>query len=137
MSNYDHKAIEKKWQNRWEKEATFEVGNDAKKSKKKYILDMLPYTSAAGLHVGHPEGYTATDIYSRYLRMNGYDVLHPMGWDAFGLPTENYAIKSGVHPKESTKQNIETFKRQIKSFGFSYDWSREVDTSSPEYYKWT
>jgi leucyl-tRNA synthetase len=137
MKDYDHKSIEKKWQARWEKEGTFRVSDDVKKSKKKYILDMFPYPSGAGLHVGHPEGYTATDIYSRYLRMNGYDVLHPMGWDAFGLPAENYAIKSGVHPKESTDNNIETFRKQIKSLGFSCDWSREVNTSSPDYYKWT
>ncbi len=135
--NYDHKVIEKKWQRSWEKEGIFAAGDKVKKEKKKYILDMFPYPSGAGLHVGHPEGYTATDIYSRYLRMKGYSVLHPMGWDAFGLPAENYAIKSGVHPKESTEANIKTFTRQIKSLGFSYDWSREVNTSSPDYYRWT
>ncbi|OGY93196.1 MAG: hypothetical protein A3H70_00260 [Candidatus Komeilibacteria bacterium RIFCSPLOWO2_02_FULL_48_11] len=134
---YNHKTIEKKWQERWAKEGAFVAADKVKPNKKKYILDMFPYPSGAGLHVGHPEGYTATDIYSRYLRMKGYQVLHPMGWDAFGLPAENYAIKSGVHPKESTDNNIKTFTRQIKSLGFSYDWTREVNTSSPDYYKWT
>lgn len=135
---YNHKEIEPKWRERWEKERAFEVTEDPKrKDKKKYILDMFPYPSSNGLHVGHPEGYTATDIYSRYLRMNGYHVLHPMGWDAFGLPAENYAIKERVHPAETTQKNIATFKRQIQSLGLSYDWSREIDTSSPEYYRWT
>lgn len=135
---YNHKHIEKKWQERWEKERAFEVTEDqAKKEKKQYILDMFPYPSSNGLHVGHPEGYTATDIYSRYLRMNGYHVLHPMGWDAFGLPAENFAIKQGVHPSETTEANIKNFKRQIQSLGFSYDWSREINTSSPDYYRWT
>jgi len=135
--SYDHKSIEKKWQERWEKEGVFNAPDKVKLDKKKYILDMFPYPSGAGLHVGHPEGYTATDIYSRYLRMKGFQVLHPMGWDAFGLPAENYAIKSGVHPKASTENNIKTFTRQIKALGFSYDWSREVNTSDPNYYKWT
>ncbi|MEK7649041.1 MAG: leucine--tRNA ligase [Patescibacteria group bacterium] len=133
---YPHQSIEKKWQEVWEKNKAFEVSEDPEK-KKFYCLDMFPYPSSNGLHVGHPEGYTATDIYSRYLRMNGYNVLHPMGWDAFGLPAENFAIKQGVHPATTTAKNIENFRKQIKSFGFSYDWSREVDTSSPEYYKWT
>lgn len=137
MANYDHKKIEKKWQKRWEKERIFEVKDSVKSDKKRYILDMFPYPSGEGLHVGHPEGYTATDIYSRYLRMKGFSVLHPMGWDSFGLPAENYAIKIGKHPKESMKDNIKTFTRQLKSFGFSYDWSREISTSDPEYYKWT
>jgi len=127
---------EKKWQDKWEKNGLYKA-NDSSDKPKKYILDMFPYPSGAGLHVGHPEGYTATDIYSRYLRMNGFNVLHPMGWDAFGLPAENYAIKSGVHPVESTNKNINTFRRQIKSLGLSYDWSREVNTSVPDYYKWT
>jgi len=134
---YDHKTIESKWQARWDKENVFAAKDSVKPGKKKYVLDMFPYPSGAGLHVGHPEGYTATDIYCRYLRMKGYEVLHPMGWDAFGLPAENYAIKSGVHPKESTEQNIRTFTRQIKSLGFSYDWSRELSTSDPDYYRWT
>ncbi|MEK7165041.1 MAG: class I tRNA ligase family protein, partial [Patescibacteria group bacterium] len=134
---YDHRLVEKKWQKRWDDEGIFKAADNVKREKKRYILDMFPYPSGAGLHVGHPEGYTATDIYSRYLRMNGFSVLHPMGWDAFGLPAENYAIKNGVHPAESTASNIKTFTRQIKSLGFSYDWSREVNTSAPEYYKWT
>ena len=133
---YPHKTIEKKWQEYWEKNNTFKVVQHPTK-KKCYVLDMFPYPSSDGLHVGHPEGYTATDIYSRYMRMNGANVLHPMGWDAFGLPAENYAIKKGTHPSETTQKNIETFRRQIKSLGFSYDWSREINTSSPEYYKWT
>src|SRR3989344_2934329 len=137
MAEYNHKAIEPKWQKRWEQEGVFIAPDKPKADKKKYILDMFPYPSGAGLHVVHPEGYTATDIYSRYLRMRGYEVLHPMGWDAFGLPAENYAIKSGVHPKESTESNIKIFTRQIKSLGFSYDWSRELSTSSPNYYRWT
>jgi len=135
--SYDHKTIEKKWQDRWEADRIFEARENGDVSKKRYVLDMFPYPSGVGLHVGHPEGYTATDIYSRYLRMNSFSVLHPMGWDAFGLPAENYAIKSGVHPDESTRKNIETFTRQIKSLGFSYDWSREVNTSDPDYYRWT
>lgn len=133
---YPHKIIEKKWQEYWETNKTFEVTEDAEK-KKYYCLDMFPYPSSNGLHVGHPEGYTATDIFCRYLRMNGYNVLHPMGWDAFGLPAENFAIKEGTHPATTTAKNIENFRKQIKSFGFSYNWSREVDTSSPEYYRWT
>ncbi len=133
---YDHKKIEKKWQARWEKEKTFEVTDDTTKEKR-YVLDMFPYPSSNGLHVGHPEGYTATDIYSRFLRMKGYNVLHPMGWDAFGLPAENFAIKKGTHPAETTQKNIVTFKKQIQSLGLSYDWSKEINTSSPDYYRWT
>jgi len=133
---YDHLEIEKKWQAEWAKQKAFEVTNNTA-GERAYILDMFPYPSADGLHVGHPEGYTATDIYSRYLRMNGKQVLHPMGWDAFGLPAENYAIKQGVHPAAITAENIATFKRQIQSLGFSYDWSREVNTTDPAYYKWT
>src|SRR3989338_1979440 len=136
---YNHKQIEPKWQEYWEQEKFFEVNEDnsVSREKRRYVLDMFPYPSAAGLHVGHPEGYTATDIYCRYLRMRGYKVLHPMGWDAFGLPAENYAIKQGVHPRESTWKNIDNFRRQIKSLGFSYDWSREINTADPAYYKWT
>ncbi|MEK7103271.1 MAG: class I tRNA ligase family protein, partial [Patescibacteria group bacterium] len=133
---YPHKEIEKKWQKYWEKHQTFHT-DESNKKEKRYILDMFPYPSADGLHVGHPEGYTATDIYSRYLRMKGYNVLHPMGWDAFGLPAENFAIKKGIHPHETTQKSIDNFRRQIQSLGFSYDWNREIDTSSPEYYKWT
>ena len=133
---YDHKAVEKKWQKFWEENKTF-VANDEAESERQYVLDMFPYPSAEGLHVGHPEGYTATDIYCRYLRMTGVNVLHPMGWDAFGLPTENYAIKLKRNPKEAAAENIDNFRRQIKSLGFSYDWAREINTSDPAYYKWT
>src|SRR3989344_5664348 len=134
---YNHKKIETNWQRIWDKKKLYATSKNPRKGKKRYVLDMFPYPSGAGLHVGHPEGYTATDIYSRYLRMNGYDVLHPMGWDAFGLPAENYAIKEGIHPAKSTQANIKRFREQIKSLGLSYDWDREIDTSSPEYYKWT
>ncbi len=135
---YDHKKIEAKWQKRWAKEKFYEVAEDeGRRQDKMYILDMFPYPSADGLHVGHVEGYTATDIVSRHKRMAGKYVLHPIGWDAFGLPAENFAIKKGVHPKETTENAIKNFTRQIKSLGFSYDWSREINTSSPEYYKWT
>jgi leucyl-tRNA synthetase len=133
---YNHLEIEKKWQDFWDKNKVFkaEINNN---QEKYYVLDMFPYPSGSGLHVGHPEGYTATDIVSRLKRMKGKNVLHPMGWDAFGLPAENYAIKTGVHPKKSTQENIKTFKRQIKSLGFSYDWDREINTTDPNYYKWT
>ncbi len=137
--SYPFDTIEPKWQKYWEKNKTFKAVEDPSvpKDKRRYILDMFPYPSAAGLHVGHPEGYTATDIYCRYLRMNGYNVLHPMGYDAFGLPAENYAIKTGTHPRATTMANIEHFTRQIKSLGFSYDWDRCVTTCTPDYYKWT
>ena len=139
MSKYPFNEIEPKWQKYWDENKTFRVTEDEKfpKEKRMYVLDMFPYPSAAGLHVGHPEGYTATDIYCRYLRMNGYNVLHPMGFDAFGLPAENYAIKTGTHPKTTTNANIEHFTKQIKSLGFSYDWDRCVSTCEPDYYKWT
>ena len=139
MSKYPFSEIEPKWQKFWDEHKTFKVTEDEKypKEKRMYVLDMFPYPSAAGLHVGHPEGYTATDIYCRYLRMNGYNVLHPMGYDAFGLPAENYAIKTGTHPKITTNENIAHFTKQIKSLGFSYDWDRCVSTCEPEYYKWT
>ncbi len=136
MLNYNHNQIEKKWQDYWDENKTFKT-NDNLGQKKFYALDMFPYPSGAGLHVGHPEGYTATDIISRYKRMQGYNVLHPMGWDAFGLPAEQYALDTGNDPREFTKKNIQTFKRQIKELGFSYDWDREVNTTDPEYYKWT
>ncbi|GGF33041.1 leucine--tRNA ligase [Halobacillus andaensis] len=133
---FDHKSIEKKWQTYWLENKTFKT--DAESSKKKfYALDMFPYPSGAGLHVGHPEGYTATDILSRMKRMQGYEVLHPIGWDAFGLPAEQYALDTGNDPEEFTKQNIQTFKRQIQELGFSYDWDREISTTDPHYYKWT
>ncbi|MCL2519674.1 MAG: leucine--tRNA ligase [Spirochaetaceae bacterium] len=139
MARYNFSEIEKKWQNYWESNQTFKVTEDENiaKDKRKYILDMFPYPSAAGLHVGHPEGYTATDIYCRYLRANGYHVLHPMGFDSFGLPAENYAIKTGTHPLVTTEANIKRFREQIKALGFSYDWSRELSTHEPSYYKWT
>jgi len=133
---YDHKIIEKKWQQKWEEIGINKTGNEAGKEKY-YCLDMFPYPSGAGLHIGHVESYTATDIMSRYQRMNGKNVLHPQGWDAFGLPAENFAIKTGTHPSVTTMDNIKNFTRQIKSLGMSYDWSKEINTSTPEYYKWT
>ena len=136
MSFYNHKEIEPKWQEFWAKNHTFKTGTDADKPNF-YALDMFPYPSGAGLHVGHPEGYTATDILSRYKRAQGYNVLHPMGWDAFGLPAEQYAMDTGNDPAEFTAENIANFKRQINALGFSYDWDREVNTTDPNYYKWT
>jgi leucyl-tRNA synthetase len=139
MAKYPFSEIERKWQARWEAEKAFSASEDPAypKDKRRYVVDMFPYPSGAGLHVGHPEGYTATDIYCRYLRMNGYNVLHPMGFDAFGLPAENYAIQTGTHPSVSTMANIERFRKQIKALGFSYDWDREISTCTPDYYKWT
>lgn len=133
---YDFREIEPKWQKFWLEKQTFRVVEDSKLPKY-YILDMFPYPSGDGLHVGHPEGYTATDILARYKRMRGFNVLHPMGWDAFGLPAEQHAIRTGTHPKVTTRKNIERFRQQILSLGFSYDWSREINTSSEEYYRWT
>lgn len=156
MPNYTPQAIEPKWQNHWKDHKTFATADvspqrllrngvrrledsepDPVSQRKFYILDMFPYPSGAGLHVGHPEGYTATDILARYRRMKGDHVLHPMGWDAFGLPAEQYAIETGTHPRETTRKNVDTFRRQIQSLGFSYDWDREVDTTDPNYYRWT
>src|SRR5688572_2089587 len=149
---YPFDLIEAKWQKIWDEQQTFRAWNpgepvppqhpfaqrhQGKLPPKFYILDMFPYPSGAGLHVGHPEGYTATDILARFKRMQGYNVLHPMGWDAFGLPAEQYAIKTGQHPRKTTEANITTFKRQIQSLGFSYDWTREVDTTDPKYFKWS
>ena len=134
--NYQFKKKKKKWQQYWDENKTFKTSNDLDKPKY-YVLDMFPYPSGVGLHVGHPEGYTATDIMARYKRMKGHNVLHPMGWDSFGLPAENYAIKTGTHPQITTEKNIETFTRQLKMLGFSYDWDREVTTSNVDYYKWT
>ena len=134
--SFNHQQIEKKWQQYWADNKTFKTENDESKPKF-YALDMFPYPSGAGLHVGHPEGYTATDILSRYKRMQGYNVLHPMGWDAFGLPAEQYALDTGNDPAEFTAKNIATFKRQIQELGFSYDWDREINTTDPSYYKWT
>ncbi|RMX26042.1 leucine--tRNA ligase [Limosilactobacillus reuteri] len=133
---YDHKTIEKKWQKFWEKNETFKADLN-KDQKKYYALDMFPYPSGQGLHVGHPEGYTATDVMSRMKRMQGFNVLHPMGWDAFGLPAEQYALKTGHNPKDFTNKNIDHFRDQIQSLGFSYDWDREVNTTDPQFYKWT
>ncbi|AUB65811.1 TPA: leucine--tRNA ligase [Bacillus thuringiensis] len=134
--SFNHQDIEKKWQGYWEENKTFRTPDETEKPKF-YALDMFPYPSGAGLHVGHPEGYTATDILSRMKRMQGYNVLHPMGWDAFGLPAEQYALDTGNSPAEFTEHNINTFRNQIKSLGFSYDWDREVNTTDPNYYKWT
>ena len=134
---YNFQNIEKKWQEYWDKNKTFKTDVWDFSKPKYYALDMFPYPSGQGLHVGHPEGYTATDIMSRFKRMNGYNVLHPMGWDSFGLPAEQYAIKTGNHPDIFTKQNIATFKRQLKMLGFSFDWDREISTCDPSYYKWT
>ncbi|MFV0555985.1 MAG: leucine--tRNA ligase [Lactovum sp.] len=136
MMEYKHKEIEKKWQKYWKENRSFKTKMD-KECPKFYALDMFPYPSGAGLHVGHPEGYTATDILSRYKRAQGYKVLHPMGWDAFGLPAEQYAMSTGHDPAEFTAENIENFRRQIDSLGFSYDWEREINTTDPDYYKWT
>ena len=139
MTGYPFSDIEKKWQAYWETHKTFRTTEDPSipRDKRRYVLDMFPYPSAAGLHVGHPEGYFATDIYCRYLRMKGFAVLHPMGFDSFGLPAENYAIKTGTHPRVSTEQNIARFTTQIKSLGFSYDWDRRLSSCEPEYYRWT
>lgn len=136
QQGYNPQSIEPKWQKYWDENKTFATTEDAGKPKF-YALDMFPYPSGAGLHVGHPEGYTATDIVSRYKRMRGYNVLHPMGWDAFGLPAEQHALDTGEHPRDITVKNINNFRRQIKSLGFSYDWDREFSTTDPDYYKWT
>ncbi len=134
---YDFKAIEKKWQKFWHQNKTFRAEDCDTSRPKYYVLDMFPYPSGQGLHVGHPEGYTASDIVARYKRAKGFNVLHPMGWDAFGLPAEQYAVKTGTHPAETTKKNIDNIRAQIQSLGFSYDWDREVNTTDPAYYKWT
>ena len=139
MKDYPFEEIETKWQKKWEKSGIYSVKEDESypEDKRLYVLDMFPYPSGSGLHVGHPEGYTASDIYARFKRMNGYNVLHPMGFDAFGLPAENYAIQTGQHPKITTETNIKNFRKQIKRLGFSYDWNREVKTCDDKYYKWT
>ncbi|MEX2363825.1 MAG: leucine--tRNA ligase, partial [Balneolaceae bacterium] len=136
MHSYNPADIETKWQKYWLENKTFQTPTDKTKPKY-YVLDMFPYPSGAGLHVGHPEGYTATDIIARYKRMKGFNVLHPIGWDAFGLPAEQYAIKTGTHPKTTTEKNINKFREQLQAIGFSYDWDREVNTTDPDYYKWT
>ena len=142
MAGYPHDDIETRWHAYWDRHETFRQpgpGDDGFDAAKPgfYALDMFPYPSGVGLHVGHPEGYTATDILARYKRMTGFHVLHPMGWDAFGLPAEEYARKTGTHPRLTTATNVETFRRQIQSLGFSYDWDREVDTTDPDYFRWT
>ncbi|MFS8083801.1 MAG: class I tRNA ligase family protein, partial [Ginsengibacter sp.] len=133
---YNFRDIEKKWQEAWKKEAIYQVSNNSNKPKY-YVLDMFPYPSGAGLHVGHPLGYIASDICARYKRLKGFNVLHPMGFDSFGLPAEQYALETGQHPAITTEKNIATFKSQMDKIGFCYDWSREVKTSDPEYYRWT
>src|SRR5437870_5805496 len=139
---YPFDQIEPKWQAIWEERQLFHMPNPGDEGfdpsrPKFYILDMFPYPSGAGLHVGHPEGYTATDILTRWKRMKGFNVLHPMGWDAYGLPAEQYAMQTGTHPAQTTQKNVDNMKRQIQSLGFSYDWSREVNTTDPHYYRWT
>ena len=134
--DYKFTEIEKRWQDYWETHKTFKTEDDFSLPKF-YVLDMFPYPSGSGLHVGHPEGYTATDIVARYKKMNGFNVLHPMGWDAFGLPAEQYAIETGTHPSLTTQNNCDNFRRQIKSLGLGYDWDREVNTTDPGYFKWT
>ncbi|MEP5047787.1 MAG: leucine--tRNA ligase, partial [Balneola sp.] len=136
MHSYNPSAIETKWQKYWLENKTFKTPTDTSKPKF-YVLDMFPYPSGSGLHVGHPEGYTATDIVARYKRMNGFNVLHPMGWDAFGLPAEQYAVKTGTHPKITTEKNVNKFREQLQAIGFSYDWDREINTTDPDYFKWT
>jgi leucyl-tRNA synthetase len=138
MAAYPFKDIESRWQRHWEEKQTFRLGRDIDTSKPKYyVLDMFPYPSGDGLHVGHPEGYTATDIVARYQRMRGCNVLHPMGWDAFGLPAEQHAIETGTHPRVTTRRNVDTYRRQLQSLGLSYDWDREIDTTHPDYVRWT
>ncbi len=138
MAAYPFKEIEAKWQSYWDSHATFRTPAKVDTSRPKYyVLDMFPYPSGAGLHVGHPEGYTASDIVARYKRMRGFNVLHPMGWDAFGLPAEQYAIRTGTHPRITTERNVKRFREQLQALGFSYDWQREIDTTDPRYYKWT
>ena len=133
---YDFRKIEKDWQKKWKESNAYKVNNDSPKPKY-YVLDMFPYPSGTGLHVGHPLGYIASDIYARYKRLKGFNVLHPMGYDAFGLPAEQYAIDHGIHPAISTENNINNFRKQMDNIGFSFDWDREVRTSDPKYYKWT
>ncbi len=137
METYNPKGIEAKWQEKWLKQGINRIDKDSTAKEKFYVLDMFPYPSGAGLHVGHPKGYIATDVSARYKMLQGYSVLHPMGWDAFGLPAENYAIKNKIHPRIAVEQNIATFKKQLEKFGFTYDWDREINTIDPEYYRWT
>ena len=137
---YPFAELEPRWQQRWAESGCFRAaqpGEPGSEKPKRYILDMFPYPSGSGLHVGHLEGYTATDIVARYWRMRGHNVLHPMGWDAFGLPAEQHAVQTGTHPRLTTKKNVDNFRRQIQAMGFSYDWSREIDTTDPKYFRWT
>ncbi|MBO7396886.1 MAG: class I tRNA ligase family protein, partial [Bacteroidales bacterium] len=134
--DYNFKEIEKKWQRRWADEKTYKALSDSAKPKY-YVLDMFPYPSGAGLHVGHPLGYIASDIFARYKRLRGFNVLHPMGYDAFGLPAEQYAIQTGQHPEKTTHDNVARYREQLDRIGFSFDWDREFRTSDPDYYKWT
>ena len=136
IGSYKFNEIEKKWQSYWDSNKTFAAADGGDKPKY-YVPDMFPYPSGQGLHVGHPEGYTASDIVARYKRMKGFNVLHPIGWDAYGLPAEQYAVQTGTHPAKTTENNISNMRRQIKSLGFSYDWDRQVNTTDPNYYKWT
>ena len=135
-TDYNFAQIEPHWQKIWEEQKTFRTTNDTSKPKF-YALDMFPYPSGSGLHIGHPEGYTATDIITRAKRAQGFNVLHPIGWDAFGLPAEQHAVKTGTHPAANTQNNIANFRRQLKALGFAYDWDREVDTTDPTYFRWT
>ena len=136
MADYNHRETEQKWQRFWDEHDTFKPAETTTKPKY-YVMDMFPYPSGAGLHVGHPLGYIASDIVARYKRLKGYNVLHPMGFDSFGLPAEQYAIQTGQHPAITTEQNLKRYIEQLKNIGFSYDWSREIRTSDPAYYKWT
>ena len=131
---YDFSSIEPRWQSFWAENQAFKASDSSPKPKY-YALDMFPYPSGAGLHIGHPEGYTATDIMCRYKRAKGFNVLHPIGWDAFGLPAEQHAVKTGTHPATNTEANVTNFRRQIKALGFSYDWDREINTTDPDYYR--
>ena len=133
---YNFRTIEQKWQKYWLENKIYSVDNNSDLPKY-YVLDMFPYPSGAGLHVGHPLGYIASDIFARYKRLKGYNVLHPMGYDSFGLPTEQYAIQTGIHPEVATKKNTKRYRNQLEKIGCSYDWSREIQTSDPNYYKWT
>src|SRR5665811_1232119 len=133
---YNFRKIEKGWQQKWKESNVYKVSNDSSRPKC-YVLDMFPYPSGTGLHVGHPLGYIASDIYARYKRLKGFNVLHPMGYDSFGLPTEQYALETGQHPAVTTEKNIETFRQQLDNIGFCFDWSRELKTSDPKFYKWT
>ena len=134
--DYDFQKIEQHWQSFWEQNQTFRTTDDTSRPKY-YVLDMFPYPSGSGLHIGHPEGYTATDIVARYRRSRGCNVLHPIGWDAFGLPAEQHAVKTGAPPRTNTEANIKTFRRQLKALGFAYDWEREINTTDPGYFRWT